>query len=112
MPTWPPWAGGGRPGVVVGGGGAVVPHALNAAASPSSRQMRYVAGRSLMEAERDRLLALLGHARALVGVTLADLADAMGLPVPVGTVRTKGWPGQIIERELGAGEASVRGPDF
>jgi DNA mismatch repair protein MutH len=66
-----------------------------------------------MEAERDtRLEALLGHARALVGITLADLADAMGLPVPVGTVRTKGWPGQIIERELGAGEGGVRGPDF
>jgi DNA mismatch repair protein MutH len=75
--------------------------------------MRYVRERSLMEAERDRLLeALLGHARALVGTTLAELADAMGLPVPVGTVRTKGWPGQIIERELGASEGGVRGPDF
>lgn len=58
------------------------------------------------------LLALLGHARALVGVTLAELADGLGLPVPVGAVRTKGWPGQIIERELGGGEAGVRGPDF
>jgi DNA mismatch repair protein MutH len=57
-----------------------------------------------------RLEALLGHARALVGTTLAELADGMGLPVPVGTVTTKGWPGQIIERELGAGEG--RGPDF
>jgi len=64
-----------------------------------------------MKSERDtRLEALLGHARALVGVSLADLADGMGLPVPVGAVRTKGWPGQIIERELGAGEG--RGPDF
>ena len=60
-----------------------------------------------MQSEREtRLEALLAHARALVGVTLADLADGMGLPVPVGAVRTKGWPGQIIERELGAGEAS------
>jgi len=60
------------------------------------------------------LAALLAHARALVGVTLADLADGLGLPVPVGTVRTKGWPGQIIERELGAGEPGprLRGPDF
>jgi DNA mismatch repair protein MutH len=66
-----------------------------------------------MAVERDtRLEALLGHARALVGVTLADLADGMGLPVPVGAVRTKGWPGQIIERELGAGEAGGRGVDF
>jgi DNA mismatch repair protein MutH len=99
--------------MVAGVGGGLVPQALNARASPSSRQMRYGDVRSLMEAERDRLLeALLGHARALVGVTLADLADAMGLPVPVGTVRTKGWPGQIIERELGASEGGVRGPDF
>jgi DNA mismatch repair protein MutH len=58
------------------------------------------------------LEALLAHARALVGVTLAELADGLGLPVPVGTVRTKGWPGQIIERELGAGEGGLRGPDF
>jgi DNA mismatch repair protein MutH len=64
-------------------------------------------------AQTDRALQdLLAHARALVGVTLADLADGLGLPVPVGRVRTKGWPGQIIERELGAGEASGRGQDF
>jgi DNA mismatch repair protein MutH len=56
--------------------------------------------------------ALLAHARALVGVTLAELADGLGLPVPVGRVRTKGWPGQIIERELGAGESCGRGQDF
>jgi DNA mismatch repair protein MutH len=68
-----------------------------------------------MDGEPDltaQLDALLGHARALVGVTLADLADGLGLPVPVGTVTTKGWPGQIIERELGAGEATGRGQDF
>jgi DNA mismatch repair protein MutH len=64
-------------------------------------------------AQADRTLQdLLAHARALVGVTLADLADGLGLPVPVGRVRTKGWPGQIIERELGAGEACGRGQDF
>jgi DNA mismatch repair protein MutH len=77
--------------------------------------MRYGDERSLMEAEPaddTRLAALLAHARALVGVTLADLADGLGLPVPVGAVRTKGWPGQIIERELGAGEAGGRGQDF
>jgi len=97
---------------VVGAGGGFVAQALNATASPSSMEIRYGDVRSLM-AERDPTLeALLGHARALVGVTLADLADAMGLPVPVGAVRTKGWPGQIIERELGAGEGGVRGPDF
>ena len=60
-------------------------------------------------AERERLLA---HARALVGVTLAELADGLGLPVPTGRVRTKGWSGQIIERELGAGDCGGRGQDF
>jgi DNA mismatch repair protein MutH len=91
----------------------VVPQALNARASPSSREMRY-GGRQSMIAEPDdaRLEALLAHARALVGITLAELADGLGLPVPVGTVTTKGWPGQIIERELGAGEGGGRGQDF
>ncbi|HEY0708819.1 MAG TPA: MutH/Sau3AI family endonuclease [Polyangia bacterium] len=55
---------------------------------------------------------LLRHARALVGVTLAELADGLGLAVPVGNVRTKGWSGQIIERELGAGDGGEKGPDF
>ena len=34
------------------------------------------------------------------------------MPVPVGAVRTKGWSGQVIERELGAGEGGPHGPDF
>ena len=55
---------------------------------------------------------LVRHARALVGVSLADLADGLGLPVPIGNLRTKGWSGQIIERELGAGDGGERGPDF
>jgi DNA mismatch repair protein MutH len=56
--------------------------------------------------------ALLRHARALLGATLADVADGLGMPVPVGHVRTKGWSGQVIERELGAGSGAVLGPDF
>jgi DNA mismatch repair protein MutH len=56
--------------------------------------------------------ALLAHARALVGAELGELADALGLPVPAGRVRTKGWPGQIIERELGVAVGGARGPDF
>jgi DNA mismatch repair protein MutH len=63
------------------------------------------------QASAEALDGLLSHARALIGVTLADLADGLGLPVPVGRVRTKGWSGTIIERELGAGE-NHRGPDF
>jgi DNA mismatch repair protein MutH len=56
--------------------------------------------------------ALLAHARALVGVELGDLADQLGLPVPPGNVRTKGWPGQLIEQELGVAVGGARGPDF
>ena len=62
-----------------------------------------------MDAELDGLLA---HARALVGVELGALADGLGLPVPVGRVRTKGWSGQVIEQELGAVVGGARGPDF
>lgn len=58
------------------------------------------------------LEALLAHARALVGVDLETLADDLGLPVPHGRVRTKGWSGQIIEHELGVATGGERGPDF
>ena len=65
-----------------------------------------------MEDVSATLEALLAHARALVGVELGDLADALGLPVPVGRVRTKGWSGQVIEHELGVAVGGTRGPDF
>jgi DNA mismatch repair protein MutH len=45
-----------------------------------------------------------------VGQPLAELADGLGLPVPAGRTHAKGWPGQVIERELGA--AGGHGPDF
>jgi DNA mismatch repair protein MutH len=45
-----------------------------------------------------------------VGATLAELAEGMGMPVPAGKVKTKGWSGQVIERELGADGG--HGPDF
>jgi DNA mismatch repair protein MutH len=43
---------------------------------------------------------------------LADVADGLAMPVPIGKVRTKGWSGQVIERELGAGDGVAQGPDF
>jgi len=65
------------------------------------------------EVSRARTLeALLAHARALVGVELGELADGLGMPVPSGLVRTKGWSGQIIEHELGVAPGGTRGPDF
>ncbi|HEX2660514.1 MAG TPA: MutH/Sau3AI family endonuclease [Polyangia bacterium] len=60
----------------------------------------------------DALGALLAHARALIGVELGDLAEQLGVPVPVGAVHTKGWPGQVIEHELGVETGGARGPDF
>lgn len=61
------------------------------------------------------LAALLSHARALVGVELGELADQLGLPEPVGPEgprRSKGWAGQVIERELGVETGGGAGPDF
>jgi len=59
---------------------------------------------------------LVASAEALVGLTLADIAEGLGLAVPVGNVRTKGWSGQIIESELCTGHpdspTNNRGPDF
>ena len=63
-------------------------------------------------AHPDALDALLAHARALIGVELGELAEQLGVPVPVGAVHTKGWPGQIIEHELGVETGGARGPDF
>jgi DNA mismatch repair protein MutH len=62
--------------------------------------------------EDPELASLMAHARALVGVELGELADSLGLPVPVGQVRTKGWSGQVIEHELGVAIGGGRGPDF
>ena len=40
------------------------------------------------------LEALLAHARALVGAELGALADALGLPVPIGAFARRGGPGR------------------
>lgn len=67
-------------------------------------------------APSDAALAdLLAHVRALIGVELGELAERLGLGAPaVGARRdrSKGWVGQIIERELGVETASAGGPDF
>lgn len=68
-------------------------------------------GPSAPLAERDDVSRLLARARALIGVTLGALADEMGVPVPTVHARAKGWPGQLIERELGADDGG-HGVDF
>jgi len=59
-----------------------------------------------------RRAVLLRHARALVGLSLAEIADGQGLGAPLSRVHTKGWSGQLIERELGHGGSDGPGPDF
>jgi DNA mismatch repair protein MutH len=61
------------------------------------------------------LAALLAHVRALVGVELGELADRLGADVPALAAardRSKGWAGQIVERELGVNPDGRPGPDF
>ncbi|WP_437300017.1 DNA mismatch repair endonuclease MutH [Sorangium sp. So ce426] len=52
------------------------------------------------------------RAAALAGLTLADLARALGCAVPRGGVRTKGAAGALVERALGATAGSTSRPDF
>jgi DNA mismatch repair protein MutH len=55
---------------------------------------------------------LLARARAFAGLTLADLARAVGSPVPVDLRRAKGWVGSSFEVALGATAKSRAAPDF
>lgn len=55
---------------------------------------------------------LLERAKAIAGLTLAELAGAAGLGVPGDLRRAKGFVGQLVERALGANAGSRAGPDF
>ncbi|AUX42019.1 DNA mismatch repair protein [Sorangium cellulosum] len=55
---------------------------------------------------------LRGRAAALAGLTLADLARALGRAIPRGGARTKGAAGALVERALGATAGSTSRPDF
>ncbi|HEY8073337.1 MAG TPA: DNA mismatch repair endonuclease MutH [Labilithrix sp.] len=55
---------------------------------------------------------LLARARALVGTTVGDVAASLGLAASGDAVRTKGTPGAILERALGATGGSTRERDF
>ncbi len=52
------------------------------------------------------------RARALAGLTLAEVAEEQGWPIPDTSRSGKGWPGQLIESALGASAASRPEPDF
>lgn len=55
---------------------------------------------------------LLARARALAGLSFAELARELGQPVPADLRRDKGWGGQLIELALGATAGSRPEPDF
>ncbi len=55
---------------------------------------------------------LLSRAHALAGLTLAELGQRLGVPVPADLTRAKGWFGQALERALGATASSRAAPDF
>ncbi len=55
---------------------------------------------------------LLDRARAIAGLSLAEIAARFELPVPADLRRDKGWLGQLIERALGASSGSLAQPDF
>ncbi len=55
---------------------------------------------------------LLARARALRGRTVGAIADELGLSTAGEAVRTKGTPGGILERALGANGGSTKVQDF
>ena len=52
------------------------------------------------------------RARALAGLTIAELAHAHGLAAPADLRRHKGFVGGLVERVLGASSGSKAQPDF
>ncbi len=55
---------------------------------------------------------LVERARALAGMSLAELAARFGAPVPADLRRAKGFVGGLVERALGATAGSRALPDF
>ncbi len=55
---------------------------------------------------------LLERARALEGLTLAEVADPHGMRAPPDLKRHKGWIGDLAENALGATAGSTSEPDF
>lgn len=58
------------------------------------------------------LEALYASAAALEGCSLAEIADAHGIPVPPDLKRHKGWIGELLEVALGATAGARAEPDF
>ncbi|MDZ7805199.1 DNA mismatch repair endonuclease MutH [Thiohalophilus sp.] len=60
----------------------------------------------------DSIEQLLERTRTIAGLCFADLAEALGEPVPDDPRRAKGWLGQLLEQALGADATSLPEPDF
>lgn len=56
--------------------------------------------------------ALLASSEAIAGLSLAELAQNLGVSVPKDLKRNKGWVGQLVEKALGAHAGSKAEPDF
>ncbi|UAY77849.1 DNA mismatch repair endonuclease MutH [Pasteurella canis] len=56
--------------------------------------------------------ALLKRAQSIAGLTFAELAYTLHLPIPVDLKRDKGWVGMLIETALGATAGSKAERDF
>ncbi|MGI2257810.1 DNA mismatch repair endonuclease MutH [Shewanella sp. GXUN23E] len=55
---------------------------------------------------------LMDRVNNMAGITLGQLANHVGVPVPANLRRDKGWIGQLIETELGATAGSKPMQDF
>ena len=55
---------------------------------------------------------LLHRCHAIAGLTVAELAAQLDIPVPADLKHHKGWLGELVEQALGANAASLSEPDF
>lgn len=55
---------------------------------------------------------LLARARALAGLTVVEVTERLGVPLPPDPRRAKGFVGQLVERALGGACDNAPAPDF
>lgn len=55
---------------------------------------------------------LLDRCHGIAGLSVAELAGKLDLPVPPDLKTHKGWLGELVEQALGANAASLSEPDF
>ncbi len=55
---------------------------------------------------------LMQRAQGLSGMSLRQIANALGIATPPSLRRAKGWVGQLLEQFLGSSAGSRSAPDF